>query len=263
MPAPGPRRVLRSLLPLLLVVLVAAGCRIDVTGQLVVQRDGSGTAGLELYLDPDAVAELDALAVDPFAELSAVAVEVDDWQVERTLTDDGGERVRLATRAVDPQALTDALRELSSGLSDGDPALLIDLDLTVDAVGATTLDGVAGLRPPATAGARQDGEPLGPSGDELAALVDDAVRARLVVTLPGAVAEHDAEQVTGGSWLGLTGVARTLHWELPVGEPRLVTARADAPAVLAPPVVAGLAVAGVLLLGVVGWWWRRRRRRRR
>jgi len=254
-----PRRL--RLAALFACALTLAGCRLGVTGQLTVERDGSGVVGLVLALDRDAVARLDELELDPFAELTAAAVDADGWQVSRS-GDEGGVTVRLAHAAPDPQSMTDALRELTAGLSDDDPALLVDLDLEVAADGAARLDGTAGLRPPTTSGALRDGDPVGPAGEELAALVDDAVTATLEVGLPGPVAQHDADAATGGG-LFATSATQTLTWDLPVGDVRAVTARSDAPPLLSPPVIAGIAAGGLLLLGLVTWKWRRRRRRRR
>ena len=59
-----------------------------------------------------------------------------------------------------------------------DPSFEIDLHLAVADDGAAELRGGVGLRPPAAA-AWRDGEPVGPAGDELAALVAEAVTARL------------------------------------------------------------------------------------
>ncbi|MFA9444370.1 hypothetical protein [Egicoccus sp. AB-alg6-2] len=255
-----------SLLPALvpaLLALVLGGCRLGVTGEMAVERDGSGTAALELSLDADAVARLDELALDPFAELSAAAVGVPAWTVTRAADEDedGGMRVRLATEVADPDALTDAFRDLVADLAPEDPALLVDLDLEVASDGGVRLDGTVGLRPPATSGAVQDGEPIGPAGGELAALVEEAVRARFVVTLPGPLANHDADRVEAGGLLGevLAAGPSTLEWEVPVGAERTVTARSDAPPLLDPLLVAGLAAALVVVLLATVWWWRRRR----
>lgn len=244
---------------LLVVAILLTGCRIDLGASLTVERDGSGTAGLEVVLDPEAVARLDELALDPFAELTAAAVDTPDWEVERSSTDEGGLRVRLSTQAADPEALTAALRELSSGLAPDDPSLDLDLDLDVAADGAAELRGEVGLRPPITAGARRDGQPVGPAGDDLAALVAEAVTARLVVSLPGPATDHDADAVEGSGRFGVGG--STLTWDVPVAGTRSITATAAAPLAVAPWLV--VAAAGLLVLVVLaGWWWRRRRRSR-
>lgn len=259
-PRRPPRRPRAAgLLALLAAAGLLAGCRIDLGASLVVERDGSGTAGLEIVLDADAVAQLDELALDPFADLAAAAVDTPDWDVERASTDDGGERVRLSTAAADPAALTAALRELSSGLSPDDPSFDLDLELAVADDGATQLHGEVGLRPPTTAGARRDGQPLGPAGDELAALVADAVSARFEVSLPGRVTDHDADAVDAGS--RLLGGGSRLTWDVPVGATRSITASAAAPPLVAPWLVAAGAGVVAVLLVAAAWWWRRRRAR--
>lgn len=119
--------------------LVLAGCRLDVTAGLEVDRDGSGTAGLTVAVDRELLAELDALAVDPTADLEAVVAAqdpADGWRVERRAGEDGGLVVAVSRPAATPDELTDALRDLAAGLSPQDPALVADLDLEVAADGA-------------------------------------------------------------------------------------------------------------------------------
>jgi hypothetical protein len=92
---------------------------------------------------------------------------------------------------------------------------------------------------------------VGPGGDELAALVADAVSPRLVVTLPGAIEHHDADRVEG----------RTLTWEVPFDGEREVVAAAGPPSrlVAVAPWLAAVAGAGLVL--AVGVFAVRRRRR--
>jgi hypothetical protein len=240
------------LLVVVLLVLLLTGCRLAVVTEVAVDRDGTVSAGVLLRLDPRALAALDDLGVDPTAELAAVARDVPTWQVTRTTEDDGSLAVRLVHEPTDAVTAADALRELAAGLAPEDPALLLDLDLAVDADGAARLTGDGGFRPPATPGGTLDGEPLGPDEDELARLTAEMLEVRLVVTFPGAVVDHDADGIEG----------RTATWELPVGtEPRAVQATAAAPGGLpswALP-VAG-AVLAALAIALVPLVLRRRRR---
>jgi hypothetical protein len=245
--------------PLTVLVLLAAvavllaGCRLEVAGDLTIARDGAATAEVSLSLDEAALAELDALAVDPTAELAAVAGEVTGWQVTRESPEDGGLTIRLSRTTADAQGAADAFRDLSAGLAEGDPVLLVDLDVQVDDEGAVRLAGTAGFRPPSTAGASVDGEPVGPDAEELAELTAAAVQASFRVTTPGAIVEHDADQVDG----------RTATWDLAVGDPRPVRAVSDAPTgVPVEVLVAAAGLLGAVLLAVAVWWWRRRRRGR-
>jgi hypothetical protein len=170
---------------------------------LDVQRDGSGSAGVELYLDEALVRELDELGVDPAAELAAVTAEDPDWRLEREARDGG-----LALRAVradadDPAA---ALAELSEGLTDDDPGLFIDLDVDVDQEGRVEVQGSARLQGPVAPGVVDDaGEPLGPDAGRLRELTAAHVAGEVEVTLPGRVVAHDADQADGS----------TMRWSLP------------------------------------------------
>jgi hypothetical protein len=244
---PSPVQV--TLLAVLVVLL--AGCRLDVTGELTIDRGGRADATVELAVDEATLAELDALGVDPTAELTAAASRASAWQVTRERPEEGGLAVRLTRPSADAAAAADAFRELTAGLSNDDPALVVDLEVEVDDEGAVRLEGTAGFRPPATPGASIDGEPVGPDAAELAALTAEAVTARLVVRVPGTFVEHDADEVDG----------RTATWELAVGEPRAVRAVAAAPS--GPPVWLVVTAAATLLvatLAALTWWWVRRRR---
>jgi hypothetical protein len=203
-----------ALLALLAVLL--AGCRLGVRAELDVARDGTGTAGVVLHLDAALLAELDELGVDPTAELSAAAAGVPSWQLSRRGADDGSLTVSLVREASTPDGLTAAFAELTEGLAETDPALLIDLELDVDDAGAATVSGTALLRPPAGPGLLLD-DPA-----EQAAFteeVEGAVDASLVISLPGPIERHDADEVD----------ASTLTWQLPVGEQRTVSAASGPP----------------------------------
>lgn len=242
---------------LLLAGVALAGCRLDLSARTDVRPDGSGVVAVEAVLDETSLDTLAELGVDPLAELAEVggdAADDDGWRLHRESTE-RGLLVRLEREVADGAAIGDAFRELTAGLADEDPALLVDLEVVVADDGGAQVRGTAGLRPPATSGMRLDGEPVGPHGDELAALTEDVVDARLVVRLPGEILTSDAD--------GLDG--REAVWRLPVGTSRSVTATAAAPSALArwwPWGTGGaLAVAaGVVLLLGVGVAAARRRR---
>jgi hypothetical protein len=238
------------LLLLLAVALLVSGCRFDVAADLTISRDGAARATLELRADPEALTRLDVLEVDPTAELAAAAGQVPDWEVTRVTGEDGSLTVRLTRSTSDAASAADALRELGAGLADGDPALLLDLDIDVGEDGAVRLDGTAELRPPATAGVTVDGEPVGPDAGALARLTAEAVDASFSVTVPGELLQHDADTVDG----------RTATWILEAGEARRIQATASAPTDTTLWLLAGGAAALLLLaVGVLVWWWRRRR----
>lgn len=194
-----------------------------------------------MVVDRALLAELDVLGVDPTADLEAAVTAqdpTDGWSVDRRAGDDGGLAVTVTRAAATPDELTDALRDLSSGLSPDDPAIEADLDLDVTQDGAADLAGTAALRGPAGPGLLD--EPGAVTAEELAAITAEAVTAELVVTLPGPPTSHDADQVTGSR----------LTWQLAVGETRSVTASSSAPTGPEPRTVALVAGGAALLLAL-------------
>lgn len=203
-------------------------------------EDGSGTVAVVVDLDERLLDHLDDLEVDPAAELSSVVARDPAWRLERE-SRDGGLRLRAVRQDVEDP--TRALAELAEGLAEDDPALLIDLDLDVDAEGRAELEGTAELRSPRAAGAVDaEGESIGPDAAELRAVMADHVSAELQVTLPGRVVGHDADQVSGA----------TMRWSLPPDAPVEVRARSE-PHVVAPEVLViggGALVLAVAALGI-------------
>lgn len=246
---PAASRVVRVLLVAVL-ALVLAGCRLHLTAEVVIERDGSGSLALVVAIDPELLAELDALAVDPTIELEDAVARTDGWSLTRAAGADGGLVLTVGYAATDPARLTGALRELAAGLGADDPALLIDLDVAMDEEGAVTLSGTGQLRAPAGPGVLDD--PGAPSRAELEALVAETVSAQLVVTLPATPTDHDADLLDG----------RTLTWTLTTAG-RQLSAFAPAPSGPDPRTLQlGLAVAaGLVVLGGLTAVVLRRRRR--
>jgi len=247
---PRSRALLLAVLALLL-----TGCRLDLVAPLEVRADGSGRAGLAARFDPELLAELDRLGVDPTAELGAAVAADPTWELTRTREDDGGLLVAVHREVADATDLPGLYDRLTAGLSEGDPALLLDLDLTRDDDGGTTLTGTAWLRPPATSGLALDGEEIGPHAEELAELVAEHVTAAVEVSLPGDVTELDGGEIDG----------EVVRIPVPVGEPtsfRVVSAGAPwwvtVPGGL-PTLLAAVGVVVLLLGGLLVWQGRRTR----
>jgi hypothetical protein len=219
----------------LTLAVLLAGCELGVTTAVEVDRDGGGTVALALAADPELLAELDELAVDPTAEIEAAVAATDGWRVERRVDHDGL-RVTLSRSVASPDELTATLRELSAGLASEDPALELDLDLDVAADGASALAGTAGLRAPAGPGVL--GDPQLPDAGTMQQLTAAAVEPLLEVTLPGPVTEHDGDDLEG----------RTVRWQLPVGEQRTVGAAATAPSWPSAELVAAGVAGGLVVL---------------
>jgi hypothetical protein len=241
---------------LAVLVAAAAGCRLDVVAEVVVDPDGTGTVALAFHLDDALLDQLDELGVDPTGELSAAALDDDTWELERAAAEDGEGLTLTLQRAVpDPATVGEVLSELAAGLAPDDPALVVDVEVAVDEAGASAIDGTIGFRGPATAGATVDGEPLGPHGDELATIVATAVVPVFVATLPGEPTTTDADHLDG----------TTMRWEVPSDGQRTISARA-APA--APwwdldPVWLAVGAGALVLVVLIVVLVRRRRRRRR
>lgn len=240
----------RSVAAIVACLVLLTGCRLDLAAEAVVDADGGGTVAVAAGFDAELLDRLDALGVDPTAELEAVASSLAGWEAVRELREGGGLEV-LATRTVaDAADIGDAFRDLSEGLSGADPALRVDLEVVRDGEGGTAVVGRAGLRPPETAGVGLDGVEVGPDAQELAALVARSVDAQLRIRLPGTVTDHDGDRLED----------RTVVWDLPPGEEIDVRAAAEPPPWWAPISPAALiAVAAMLLLVGGGLLWRRSR----
>lgn len=254
----SPSRSLRLLAIYIVAAALLLGCRAEVHIAVTVDSAERATTVVTFRFDESLMDALDALEVDPTEELRAALAEDPEsptWRLEEDPAPPSAE-LRLILSEVTLDETSDALRQLSAGLSPGDPAILLDLDLESPTAGAARLTGDAGLRAPSTAGALRDGEPIGPSAEELESLFAEAIDASLVVELPGETVDTDADAHQDGTYV----------WELPVGEVREV--RAQTQPVQRPAWVYGVAVALAILLVVLigsvarGVGGRRRRRRR-
>lgn len=235
----------RRFRPRLLVAVLAvvlAGCRVDVTTAIDVAADGSGTMMLTVQVDAETAATLTALG------LSLRPAAVAGWESEESVGDDVHEVV-LSTSFASDDELATRVGELSVGLDEEDPAVLVDVTLSVADDGAASFDGRAGLRLPSSAGADAAGWP---SAGELQAMANE-VTSVLVVTMPGNVEESNATTVDG----------RTATWDLQVGALQPVSATSSSPSVWQQGWLRWAALAaGLVVLVVVALVWHRGRRRR-
>jgi hypothetical protein len=199
--------------------VLVAGCRIDVVADVTVDVDGAGEVELSVRVDGATLRDLDRLGVDPGLDVEAALDPASGWRSARRVDADGGLTLSFQRAFADGEELATILRELSAGLSPGDPALLIDLDVDTRRRGAVELVGTAGIAAPSTTGVLLDGEPVGPSQEELERLTVEAVRGVLRVRTAGAVTAHDGDRAGD----------RVVEWDLPVAELRPVTLRSEAP----------------------------------
>jgi len=233
---------------LALAAVLVSGCRLDLAGVVDLERDGSGVAAVTIRLDDALLDELDELAIDPTVEVTALAAASEEWELERDVGDDLSITYTLRRPFGDPSEVGTIFRQLSAGLADEDPALLIDLEVALDAEGGASVSGDVGFRPPASVGVELDGEPLGPSAEELLDLTQELVRPLLSVTLPGPVDAADADRVEG----------RTVTWAIPVAGTRSVSASSLAPGIHEQPWLWAV-VAGILFVVAAVVVVRRRR----
>jgi hypothetical protein len=198
--------------------LVLSGCRIDVGTEVAFDSAGGGEVAVSVRIDGATLRELDRTGTDPELDVALGLGTTSSWRGERTVDADGGLTLTYRQSFTDGASATALLRELSEDVAAQDPAVRLDVTVVTGADGSVRLHGTGAITPPSTLGVSLDDEPVGPSGDELAALTADAVRATLAVRVPGRIVEHDADLVDG----------ETLRWTLPVGAPRPLTLTADA-----------------------------------
>ena len=180
---------------LALALLLLTGCRMEVVAPITLHPDGSATAGVSVRFDPRLLAELDALGVDPTAELSAAVAADPAWQLTRLREDDGGLRVSVSREVADDDELLRVYEELTAGLAADDPALELALQVDRDERGGASVSGAALFRSPRTVGLAVDGVAVGEEETALAELVEETVTAAVEVEMPGRLASHDGVAV--------------------------------------------------------------------
>jgi len=143
---------LRRALVLVVLVVVLAGCRVDVSVHVVLRDDGTGTASAEVTLDAEAVQRTEAdgrtlagaIRLDGFAD---AGWEVSAWQ----RGDDGSASLELAHEFANEAELRRRLSELDGGAVFGDVKVVrerglfrsrdeVSVDVDMREVGARLLD---------------------------------------------------------------------------------------------------------------------------
>jgi hypothetical protein len=202
----------RALAGLVLAALLLTGCRIDVGTDVAFDRTGGGEVAVSVRIDGATLRQLDAAGVDPQLDVAVVLGPDPAWRSQRVIDADGGLVLTYRRPFTDGAGATALLRELSEDVAAQDPALRLDVTVITTPTGGVRMAGSGTLAPPATLGVSVDDEPVGPVGEELAALTAQSVRAQLVVRVPGRIVEHDADAVDGS----------TLRWSIPVGDQRTI-----------------------------------------
>jgi hypothetical protein len=237
----------RTLLTVAGLSILLVGCRLDVGTDVAFDARGGGEVTVAVRIDGATLRELDRAGADPGLDVEIALGADSGWTTGRRIDSDGGLVLTYSRRFTDGAEATALLRELSEGVAPQDPAVRLDVTVITTSRGAVRIDGTAGIVPPATLGVSIDDEVVGPVGEELAALVAAAVRAELVVRVPGRIVATDAD----------VSDEQVARWSLPVGSSRPVLLAADGPhwvervpRWLWPVLLAVLAA---------GAWWARRR----
>jgi hypothetical protein len=244
---------LRTVLSVVGLSLLLVGCRVDVGTDVAFDARGGGEVTVSVRIDGATLRELDRVGADPGLDVEVALGSDSGWTTGRRIDSDGGLVLTYARRFRDGAEVTALLQELSEGVAPQDPAVRLDVAVVTTSRGAVRIDGTGGVAPPATIGVSIDDAVVGPTGDELAALVADAVRAELVIRVPGRIVAHDADVSDG----------QVARWSLPVGSSRPLMLAADGPSLWGRvPTVAWPVVIVVLVLGVrsLRRWMRSSRR---
>ncbi|MFU8840173.1 MAG: hypothetical protein ACNA8R_05575 [Nitriliruptoraceae bacterium] len=202
-----------------LLVLLLSGCRVDLVTPIELTPDGGAVLGLSARFDARMLAELDALGVDPTAELGAAVAADPRWELQRTRDDDGALTVAVVRTVRAAGEVGAVYRELVAGLAGDDPALELDVEVERLAGGGQRVAGTARFRPPVTSGLEVDGSTVGDDEAALAELVAEHATAAVELRFPAPVEAHDGVRLD----------RRTVRFDLEPGVARTFTAEAGPP----------------------------------
>jgi len=234
----------QTVIGLLLVAVLAAGCRLDVDTTVAFQANETADVTVSAGFDAPLTRRLDALGLDPFAAFSQVREF--GWQLERNVDDSGLLRLGLTRDGVKITEIADVLASLSSGISDTDVGLVFDVQVDQDGE-LRTLSGTALFTPPTSQGVLLDGVALGLPAELIAEQIARDVTVWFTVRVDGDIVSHNADEAD----------ANQVRWRLPVNEPVMLRVTVE-PA----SHTAGALTAVLMTLTLVGggvWLvWRRR-----
>jgi hypothetical protein len=160
------------------------GCRLDVGTDVAFDARGGGEVTIAVRIDGATLRELDRYGADPGLDVELALGPDSGWTTGRRIDADGGLVLTYTRRFADGDEATALLRELSEGVAPQDPAVRLDVTVTTTSrarcasTGRVASSAGDARRQHRRRGGRADGE-------ELAALVADAVRAELVVRVAG------------------------------------------------------------------------------
>lgn len=253
---------MRSIVGVVALAAMVAGCQVRVVTDVQVATDGGGVATLRIVADDELRDLLEDAGVDLRAGLADAAAGA-SWSASPVDRPDAT-GVVLRTEFDTPEQLGQRVEALSAGLTDDDGALLRDVELSRTDDGGYAFTAAAGLDPPRILGALPlsteptglvqdpavgpaafDGEAL---GELLAASDGRLATAELRLTTP-TVPDAPGAEVDGS----------TATWELPVDGLATVTAMAPPVPVSTSTVLLVAAVVAAVVVGLFGIRLARRR----
>ncbi|MEX2533505.1 MAG: hypothetical protein WD360_06035 [Nitriliruptoraceae bacterium] len=236
----------RTVIGLIVVAVLAAGCRVDVDTTVAFRTNDTADVTVSAGFDASLARRLDALGVDPFAAFAQVREF--DWQLERHVDDSGLLRLGLSRDGVKITEIADVLASLSSGIRDTDVGLVFDVAVEKDD-DLRTLTGTALFTPPTTQGVLLDGVALGLPAELIAEQIARDVTVWFTVRVDGEIVSHNADEAD----------TKQVRWRLAVNEPVMLNVTV-APARHTDGALTAVLMAFTLVGGAVWLVWRRRHR---
>lgn len=234
---------------IMLLALVASACQIRTDVTLEINADESGTLGFELGFDREfrQFAESEGgsgeFSFDGFDDLAGNAP--DGWSA--TDFDDGQfAGTRISTPFSSLADLDAQLREIEAGQSDDPTSNLFDM-MSVTRNGDTyTFEATLSQLDQALADAGSEGFDF---GLDPAQFLEDIFVIRFLVTMPGEITSHNADQVEGS----------TAIWQIPLNVQTTTLRASSGPGGGFGIVPILITVAGLAILGLLGMTVMRRR----
>lgn len=244
--APGVRIRGVRLVLMVLMVLGCTGCRLGLSVDVNLNRDGGGTLSVAVTADEQLQQQAEQAGVDPLGDLAATAARLrrSGWSVSDATHGESGVRtVALSTDFANADEFNVLARDLAEALAADEVVFLEDLRLDVTEE-VLTLQGVAGAEP--TPAVRDYG--LRPARVVRLVQREDALAYRVRVTVPGQVLRTNGDSPR----------PQQVSWAVPAGKTVAFTVESARPGFPVVRAVAGAVLGGLVAAGVL-WFVSRRR----
>jgi hypothetical protein len=251
---------------LLLAALALSACRVDITTDVDVRADGSGSITVTVVADAEVVERAPGLADD----LRTADAEAAGWSVDGpTATDDGGLRVVLSHDFANVEQATALLASVNGPAGPLQSVVVSrddsDGELRTELSGSLRVDGgLASFADPDVLALLGGATPYADAIADAGLSPAEAVAVKLQVTMPGEIESVDGAPLTSGTVDGAT-----VTWSVPFDGSSIDVATTSVGATgergvwgVISTVLWVLAAVWLLLgVGFIAWvWWARRRR---